>query len=520
MSEAVPGMPPVPNVVARARDSAVAIMFRRVPGGASDAGSSGAPGVEVFWIRREASLAFAGGFYAFPGGSVDRSDASCPVEGAKEQDAVLRGCAARELLEEAGVLVAHGPKLDPDTVRAMRRALVDEKRTFPELLAAHGQTLHAADFHDAGRWITPPFMPRRFDTRFFLVEVPADTTHELWPGELAHGEWVKPKDALAQWEKGTALLHPPNLHALQVMAEFTTVEDALHKLRNPLYVPAHIAQRIEFQKGIRLFPMETATLPPATHTNAYVLGNGELVIVDPGSPEVRQYAKLLALIAGLKAEGKRPRAVLLTHHHQDHIGGAKAVMERLGIGLWCHERTADRVGLPVERLLKDGEELVIAGTPPMKLTVLHTPGHARGHVCLVDNASKAAIVGDMVAGVGTIVIDPPEGDMTDYLAQLQRLRDLPVGTLYPSHGTAIIDGPAKLNAYLRHREMREKKVLAAIPKEGITIQELVPRAYDDTPAAVHPIAERSTQAILIKLVRDGRVERREDRYFLAPPSAA
>jgi glyoxylase-like metal-dependent hydrolase (beta-lactamase superfamily II) len=300
------------------------------------------------------------------------------------------------------------------------------------------------------------------------------------------------------------------------MEHFDGAAQALQALRNPAWCPGHVPERIEFQQGILLYPLETLTLPPATHTNAYVLGNGELLIVDPGTGEEEECGRLLALIEGLAAEGRRPKAVFLTHHHADHIGGALKVKERLKIPLWAHARTADR--LPpgaVDRLLEDGELIELAGEPPMKWRVLHTPGHARGHLCLVDEASRAAIVGDMVAGVGTILIDPPEGDMGDYLAQLERLRDLPVSTLYPAHGPAIPEGPEKLDEYLQHRRAREKLVFDAIPaKVGATLREIVATAYADTPAVMHPVAERSALAILLKLVREQRVSQQDERYFV------
>ncbi|MBX5482366.1 MAG: MBL fold metallo-hydrolase [Myxococcaceae bacterium] len=507
MSEALPGMQKPPVQPARVRDAAAVVLYRR----------RGAGGAAVFWLKRGKDLRFAGGFYAFPGGRVDPADSEVPVEGAEGLDAALVVAAARELLEETGVLVADGADRVSARQRAdMRRALLEAKATFATLLKEHGLRLRKRDFVDAGRWITPPFMPVRFDARFFLVEAPAAQDAEVWPGELSEGRWIKPAEALELWNEGRALLHPPNLHAMRVMATFTTPEDAAQRLSTPQNAPGHIPSRIEFQRGIHLFPLETDTLPPATHTNAYVVGNGELLIVDPGSKEVRQYARLLALIAGMVAEGKRPRAIFLTHHHADHVGGALAVKERLKIPIWAHERTAERLPAgAVDRLLVDDEVIDLQGLPAMKLRVLHTPGHARGHLCLIDEATRAAIVGDMVAGVGTIVIDPPEGDMTDYLAQLERLKNLPVSTLYPAHGPVIPDGPGKLEEYLLHRQHRERLVFEAIPRFGATLHEVVKKAYADTMEAMHPIAERSAQAILIKLVREGRVVRRDERYFHA-----
>ncbi|HSP81601.1 MAG TPA: MBL fold metallo-hydrolase [Myxococcaceae bacterium] len=501
MSEAFPGMPP-PPAPAVPRLSSVVVLYRK-----------GEAGVELFWVRREKALAFAGGFYAFPGGKVDRADATVPMRGASGQAAALRVAAARELFEEAGVLVAEGAeRLGDEQVRELRRALLEKRCTWAELLERHGLALRAEDFPEAGRWVTPDFAPMRFDTFFYLVEVPAHARAEWWPGELSEATWVTPAEALARWQRGTALLHPPALHAMRVMADFTEEAVALERMRHPPHCPDFIAQRIDFQQGVRLFPLRTATLPPATHTNAYVLGNGELLLVDPGADDASEVDLLLAMVEGLVEEGMRPRALLLTHHHADHVGGAGRVRERLGVPLWCHALTAERLDVPVDRVLEDGEVVELAGNPPQRWRVLHTPGHARGHLCLVDEHTRAAVVGDMVAGMGTIVIDPPEGDMGQYLAQLARLRDWPVTTLYPSHGPVILDGPGKLQEYLHHRAAREALILEAVGPEGATLAEVVQRAYSDTPPFLHPLAERSALAVLLKLRHEGREREDSGRY--------
>jgi glyoxylase-like metal-dependent hydrolase (beta-lactamase superfamily II) len=256
--------------------------------------------------------------------------------------------------------------------------------------------------------------------------------------------------------------------------------------------------------------VRSATLPPATHTNCYVLGNSELLIVDPGAIDDAETDRLLSFIRELKEEYFKPTAVVLTHHHFDHISGAARVMSELKLPLWCHERTEQATSLKAERHLVDGELIEHAG---MKLRVLHTPGHDSGHICLVHEASMAALVGDMVAGVGTIVIDPPDGDMAEYLRQLERLKALGVRTLYPAHGSPVPDGPQKLQEYLEHRAFRENKVVSVLTSSPQSLEHLVPLAYDDVPPEIYPIAERNLCAILLKLEGEGRVRKTANQHF-------
>ena len=487
MSEAIPGMqePPPP---AEPKDAAVVVLVRMGP-----------RGLETFWLRRERTVSFAAGFYAFPGGRVDAGDTEVPIEGAGPPDSRLVAAAARELFEETGVLAARGRTPDPSTLASARQAVLEGKETFAAVLNRLGLQVDALDFEPAGRWVTPPFMPVRFDARFFLVEVPPGTRAEVWAGEAAEGSWVRPTDALTLWQEGRALLHPPNRHALNVLSRVRRTVDAVAWLASPTAADT----RIEFQRGVRLVALRTPTLLPATHTNAWILGTGELLIVDPGASEPSEIERLTAHVRALAAEDCRPLAVVLTHHHLDHVGGARAVSEQLGIPVWCHPRTADRLPFRPDRLLEEGDELVLAGAPGMGWRVLHTPGHARGHISLLDTATRAAVVGDMVAGQGTILIDPPEGDMAEYLGQLARLRDLPVRAVYPAHGPPLPDGPSALSAVIDHRMLRERRVRAALSSQGRRLEEVAAEAYADTPTALPYLAERSTLAILEKLRAEG-----------------
>jgi glyoxylase-like metal-dependent hydrolase (beta-lactamase superfamily II) len=145
---------------------------------------------------------------------------------------------------------------------------------------------------------------------------------------------------------------------------------------------------------------------------------------------------------------------------------------------------------------------------------LHTPGHARGHVAFLDERTGALLAGDMVSTLSTIVIDPPEGDMADYLASLARLRELAPRTLFPAHGSPTQGALEKLDEYLAHRRAREEKVVVALATPG-SLEEVTARAYDDTPAFMLPVAARSCLASLEKLAREGRARLDGGRWSLA-----
>jgi glyoxylase-like metal-dependent hydrolase (beta-lactamase superfamily II) len=246
--------------------------------------------------------------------------------------------------------------------------------------------------------------------------------------------------------------------------------------------------------GIRVLALRTPTLPPAAHTNVYLVGPeaGPVAVVDPGSPYPDQQALLDRALAQ-----SLPAAVLLTHHHGDHIGGAVALAQRWSVPIAAHAGTARRLAgrVAVTQLIEDGETVYGA-------EAIFTPGHAEGHLCFA--VGDAIIAGDMVAGLGTILIDPDEGDMAVYLASLERLLARPPMTLLPAHGPALPDGHGKLREYLAHRRMRESRVLAALRDAPRPLAEVVAEAYSETPRALWGLAERSTLAHLVTLARERR----------------
>jgi glyoxylase-like metal-dependent hydrolase (beta-lactamase superfamily II) len=151
------------------------------------------------------------------------------------------------------------------------------------------------------------------------------------------------------------------------------------------------------------------------------------------------------------------------------------------------------------------------------LRAIHTPGHAPGHLCFLEERSNAMIAGDMVASIGTIIVEPEDGDMELYLRSLARMGELDSSMLLPAHGAPIEEPQRKLDQYVAHRLMREAKVLDALrAHEGPALPiDLVPRAYDDTPKVLWPLARLSTEAHLIKLERDGRARHDGERWLAA-----
>lgn len=271
----------------------------------------------------------------------------------------------------------------------------------------------------------------------------------------------------------------------------------------------------EIDGHVASFAVRTPTLLPATHTNSYALGTRELLLVEPATPYDDERRAWLEWVRGLASQGRTPVATLVTHHHGDHVGGAAFLSRELGLPLWAHPQTASRIDAPVARRLEEGELLVLDGPKPSAWEVLHTPGHAPGHVCLVDRAAGIGVVGDMVASEGTILVAPGDGDMREYLAQLARLEALGLATALPAHG-APIEAPAAVFAhYIAHRLAREAKVrrcLADFGEAGVRLPDLVETSYDDVPPFIRPIAMLSLEAHLEKLVHEGLATCTEDRW--------
>jgi len=414
----------------------------------------------VLAVRRAPGAPFMSGFWAFPGGRHD------PADGPREAaDAAVR-TVVRETQEEVGLV------LDP-------------ARLVP-----------------LGYWRTPDYLVAPMHTHFFLYVVPAGTPLEprVDGVELVDFAWRTADALLADWADGRLLLAPPTQFLLTELAHGLEALPARVQAGPWSHgVPPRFAR---VRPDVTLFPLRTPTLPPATHTNAYVIGRERLVVVDPASPEPSEQAALLDYLDARCAGGARVEAVVLTHAHHDHIAAAPAVSARFAARILAHPDAAARLPFAAEGVLADGERLPAGDTA---LTVHATPGHAPGHVVLFEPTRRTAVVGDLVAGIGTILVDPDEGSMADYLAALARVRALDCSALLPAHGGVIGGAREKLTEYIEHRLWREGRIVEAMVAGPAHLEVLLPLVYSDVAPGVLPIARMSLRAHLAKLLSEGRV---------------
>ena len=139
---------------------------------------------------------------------------------------------------------------------------------------------------------------------------------------------------------------------------------------------------------------------------------------------------------------------------------------------------------------------------------MHTPGHARGHLCFYEERTGTLISGDNIVGLGSVLIDPPEGNMRDYLQSLERMRALPnLSVIFGGHGPAIANPYAKIDEYISHRLDREQKILQAVREGAATPKDIVARVYTDVSPKAHAMAERAVLAHLEKLIEDKLVQK-------------
>ena len=249
-----------------------------------------------------------------------------------------------------------------------------------------------------------------------------------------------------------------------------------------------------------------------TGTGTYIVGKGEVAVIDPGPDDAAHLEALLAAIPG-----ERVAAIVITHHHSDHSPLAGPLKAATGAPIYgCpvtrhveEEADAPRMEAGHDLAFQPDINLCAGGEisgPGWTLQAIPTPGHTSNHLCYALPEENACFTGDHIMGWSTTVITPPDGDMTDYLQSLAVIRDRGFDTLWPTHGPPVRAVAAFIDAYAAHRQERMDQILLALARGPATIRALVPDLYRDVDPRLHPAAARSMLAAIIHLERGGDVE--------------
>ena len=530
----------------------------------------GADHLEALVLRRAPTAAFFGGAYVFPGGAVDRGDGDDGViarmRGLSDAQSSARldvegnalrfwATAVRECFEEAGVLIARdatGETLSMERVARLddaRRALHAGDLTFAEFLNREDLVIHTDDLVYVDHWITPAGRPRRFDTRFFCARSPAGQRESVDQLEMVELEWLAPAQALQRAEAGNIELPFATRHMLRDLTRWETVDDALADARargpveakRPVVAQGSRGQTVfrngdaayaeirwsdpeetmattyELMPGVpkRLDRLVTRVIAPnpsvmtGPGTNTYLVGEDAIAVIDPG-PAIDAHVD-----AVMRAGDGRIRWIFCTHTHNDHSPAAARLKALTGaqiIGDVAREGRQDATFLP-DIVAADGARYTIDGAT---LEALHTPGHASNHYCYVLRETRMLFSGDHVMQGSTVIINPPDGDMRDYVRSLESLLARDVAIIAPGHGYLIGKPHAEIRRLIEHRMRRERRVLEVLRSHGAaTLSDLVPEVYDDVPVERHGAAARSLLAHLLKLVKDGVVAETDGTYAVS-----
>ena len=504
----------------------------------------GTGGLEVLMTRRSNQASFAPGAYVFPGGVVDPEDAACHDFATRrpgQDDAALTYAIAaiRESFEELGVLLAR--HADGRPADAADIAAMDRQAPFASQCRTRGLALPADQVFTLARWVTTADGPKRFDTFFLVARMPEGQVPQADEAEQFEPVWIRPADAVARHREGAFSMIFPTVRTLEWLARQADTASVLGACASeePLWDCCPRPGRVRGQRqhfmdhdlpfgelalvspdGFHVHDLDWQSerpVPLLAHvqrltapnpgvmtgpgTNTYLVGDEDCgwLVLDPGPDDEGHIGRILEATRG------QVRLIVCTHSHPDHSPGARPLQERCAgrppvLGLSSRATALPAWAFTPDRELADGEQLVLEGTGHRHtLRVVHTPGHAANHLCLVLEEDGLLFSGDHILNGSTTVVGLPDGDMSAYIDSLDKLHALcgalDIGFILPAHGHVLADAAGAIARLKAHRLAREAKVLAAMrakPQGGP--DDWVPLAYADTPEALWPVARRSLLA--------------------------
>lgn len=412
----------------------------------------GAGGPEVLLTRRPSTMAFAADMYVFPGGAVDPADEDPRLaarsvitpEGAQAglggdiaaTEALARYVAAlRELFEEAGVLLAE-PAVDPATAMSAREALLAGRSTLPDLAGALDLRLRTDLLAPIGHWTTPPIMARRFDTRFFVAELPDGVEATFETDEIIGHRWETPRAALDAMAAGDLAMWVPTSATLQQLEHVSGREEVRRRIvPGPVAAPRVVAER----PGITRVVVSGAGAVPGQTVNTYLVGRRRLVLIDPGDPSDEAATAILGAAA---ASGGEIVGIALTHVDPDHAAGAEGLALRLNVPIYAGPGGGRPLPYSV-RELADGERITDGD---VGLDAIATPGARPDHLAYTlagdeDGNSQSVVIGDLLGPRADKAVVGPV-DEAARTASIDRLAARRPGRLFPGHGEPL--GPEAL----------------------------------------------------------------------------
>ncbi len=265
----------------------------------------------------------------------------------------------------------------------------------------------------------------------------------------------------------------------------------------------------ELAPGVRRLLAPNPSMMTGPGTNTYLLGSKEIAVIDPG-PAIPEHLNAIRKLAAAPIKW-----ILVTHTHPDHSPGTALLAEATGaekIGKAAPQgRNQDQTFIP-DRIPEDGDAFE---TPEFTLRAIHTPGHASNHLCYLHGEHGFLFTGDHIINGSTVVIDPPDGNMGDYLRSLERLKTIETKAILPGHGEVMDKPQEAIDWLIKHRREREAKVVAALQQQpNATSRQLVPLVYDDVDEDRYDLAEHSLLAHLILLEEEMRVSMANGRWRL------